>query len=209
MSDTNNSRLRTRIVDHGEEDPAQLLAHPQNFRRHPGNQLDALRGSMKELGWLKGVIVNRTTGHVIDGHARVEESMRQGLTTIPVDYVELSEEEEKLALAVLDPISEMARRDNEVLSALLSEVHTEDPGLQALLDELSGDTDGAAGEDGGEASGGDEKNFNVAYTIIFESLAEQEVWFRFLAEIKDLWPEMETISGRLVKFLEAHPVREG
>lgn len=123
-------------MGHSEEDPADLLANPLNFRRHPGQQLDALRGSMRELGWLKGVIVNRTTGHVIDGHARCEEAMRQGVK-VPVDWVELSPDEERLALAVLDPITEMANRDAGILADLLAQVQTEDPGLQALLDELA------------------------------------------------------------------------
>jgi DNA modification methylase len=128
------------------ENPEDLLAHPQNFRRHPGAQADALRGSIKELGWLKGVIVNQTTGHVLDGHLRCEESMRQG-TKVPVDWVELTEEEERLALAVLDPITEMANRDQEVLDQLLADVTTGDAGLQALLDELAG-KDGPAPESG-------------------------------------------------------------
>ena len=127
--------IRSRIVGHSEEDPADLLANPLNFRRHPGHQLDALRGSIKALGWLKGVIVNRTTGHVIDGHARCEDAMRQG-QKVPVDWVELTEDEERLALAVLDPITEMATRDQAILGELLGQVSTDDAGLQALLDEL-------------------------------------------------------------------------
>jgi hypothetical protein len=131
--------IRSRIVAHGYEAPEQLLAHPNNFRRHPGEQLDALRGSLAELGWVKGIIVNRTTGHVVDGHARVEEAMRQGITKVPVDYVELSADEEKLALAVLDPVSELATRDDALLAGLLSEVHTDDPGLQAMFRAMAED----------------------------------------------------------------------
>lgn len=130
--------IRSRITGHGEVPPEDLLANPLNFRRHPGHQRDALRGSLKELGWLKTVLVNKTTGHVIDGHARVEEAMRQGLPTIPVTIVELTPEEERLALAVLDPITELATRDPETLTLLLKEVETQDAGLQALLDQLAG-----------------------------------------------------------------------
>lgn len=100
--------------------------------------MEALRGSMKELGWLKTILVNKTTGHVLDGHARVEEAMRQGLATIPATIVELSEREEKLALAVLDPITEMAYKDFPALNSLLAEISTSDAGLQALLDQLAG-----------------------------------------------------------------------
>lgn len=129
--------IRNRIVRHGEESPDQLLANPWNFRRHPGEQLNALRGSMKELGWIKDVIVNVTTGHVLDGHARIEESLRQGITSIPVTYVELSEDEERLALAVLDPISELAYRDDDAVAELLRSITTDDPGLRQLLTSMA------------------------------------------------------------------------
>ncbi len=125
-----------RIVAHGEVAPDTLVPHPQNFRRHPDEQVDALRGSIRELGWVKTVLVNRTTGHVIDGHARIEEARSQNLPTIPVTYVELTEAEERLALAVLDPISEMAFRDEEAIRALLASVETEDAALTALLEHL-------------------------------------------------------------------------
>lgn len=128
--------VRSRIVGHGEEPPDQLLANPLNFRRHPGHQMDALRGSMKELGWVKTVLVNRRTGYVLDGHARVEEAIRQRLKTVPITYVDLSPEEERLALAVLDPITEIAIRDQDALAALLADVTTTDAGLQAFLETL-------------------------------------------------------------------------
>ena len=128
---------RNRIVDQGEQDPTQLLAHPLNFRRHPAAQRDALRGSLSEVGWVQQVIVNRGTGHVVDGHARIEEAISAGAPTVPVLYVELSPEEEKLVLATLDPIGAMAERDDQRLAELLAELNVDDEGLQALLDSLS------------------------------------------------------------------------
>jgi DNA modification methylase len=128
--------IASRIVGHGEEAPDQLLANPLNFRRHPGHQLDALRGSMGELGWVKSVIVNRRTGYVLDGHARVEEAIRQRIKTIPVEYVDLTPEEERIALAVLDPITEIAIRDQDALNTLLADVQAKDPQLQAFLESL-------------------------------------------------------------------------
>jgi hypothetical protein len=131
--------LQSRIVGHADVPPDQLLAHESNYRRHPGHQLDALRGSLAELGWVKSVLVSKRTGKVLDGHARCEEAMRQDIPTVPVEYVDLTEAEEKLALAVLDPVSEMATRDDEQLMALLSEVHTDDEGLQAMFREMAED----------------------------------------------------------------------
>jgi hypothetical protein len=88
------------------------------------------------VGWVQQVMVNRTTGHVVDGHARVEEAISRGEPSVPVLYVELSEEEEGLVLATLDPIGAMAERDTARLDALLAEVSVDDAGLRRLLASL-------------------------------------------------------------------------
>jgi DNA modification methylase len=128
---------RNRIVGQGEEDPTQLLAHPLNWRVHTGPQREALRGSLSEVGWVQQVMVNRTTGHVVDGHARIEEAISAGAPTVPVLYVDLSEDEERLVLATLDPIGAMAQADSNRLDELLTELQAQSPGLQALLDSLA------------------------------------------------------------------------
>lgn len=125
-----------RIVGSGTERTDQLLANPHNFRRHPNVQREALRGSLSELGVIAPVIVNQVTGHLVDGHARVEEYLSAGVQDVPVIYVELSEEEEKLAIAVLDPIGAMAVNDHRALNAILDAVDSDNAGLVDLLDDL-------------------------------------------------------------------------
>jgi hypothetical protein len=126
-----------RIVGYGEENPEQLLANPKNFRRHPKHQQEALGGALDTLGWIQDVLVNQTTGHVIDGHLRVELAMRHNQPTVPVKYVQLTPEEEDLALATLDPISALAITDKKQLEELLADIgDVSNEGLAALLDDL-------------------------------------------------------------------------
>ena len=99
-------------------DPEQLLAHPLNARRHPGPQREALRESVGNIGWVAPVVANQQTGHLLDGHARVEEAITAG-ETVPVVYVDLTEDEERFVLATLDPISAMATYDFETVDLLL------------------------------------------------------------------------------------------
>lgn len=96
---------KNRIVGHGEEPPEQLLANPANWRLHPKEQQQALAGALSEVGWVAQVMVNKTTGHVVDGHLRVELAISRHEPTVPVAYVELSEEGERLVLASLDPLA--------------------------------------------------------------------------------------------------------
>ena len=127
---------RSRIVGHDNVDPTQLLANPRNWRIHPARQRDALRGSLDEVGWVTGILVNTTTGHVVDGHARVEEAISREEATVPITYVELTEEEERTVLAVLDPIGALASPDRERLQDLLGEVTVDSEGLRRLLENL-------------------------------------------------------------------------
>lgn len=129
---------RNRIVGTGEEAPDQLVANPANWRTHPGPQRAALRGSLGLVGWVQQVMVNQRTGHVVDGHARLEEALSRHEPTVPVLYVDLSPEEEALVLATLDPIGAMAETNRDALDALLADVRVDDAGLAGLLADLSG-----------------------------------------------------------------------
>jgi len=129
---------KNRIVGQGTEDPEQLLANPSNFRRHPGNQRDAMRDALDEVGWVATVLVNTTTQHLIDGHLRVEEAITKGEKEVPVTYVTLTEDEERLVLATLDPLGALASVDAEALGALRAELGTDSTALQQMLDDILG-----------------------------------------------------------------------
>jgi DNA modification methylase len=131
------SRWRNRITGHADVPPDQLLANPANWRRHPPEQRAALRGSLDAVGWVQQVVVNTTTGRVVDGHARIEEALTRGEASVPVLYVELSVDEEALVLATLDPIGALATVEADALAQLLADVQTEDAALRALLADLA------------------------------------------------------------------------
>lgn len=50
-----------------------------------------LLGPLGEVGWVAEVLVNRTTGNVVDGHLRIELALARDEPTVPVTYVELSD----------------------------------------------------------------------------------------------------------------------
>lgn len=125
------------IVRYGEEAPDQLLAFPLNPKIHPQAQQQALAGALGELGWLMPVVCNETTGHILDGHARVGLAISRGEPRVPVAYVRLSPEQEALAVATIDPIGALAGTDRDVLAQLLADVQSGEIGLRALLDDLA------------------------------------------------------------------------
>lgn len=110
--------IQNRILGLGVEHPDQLLANPKNYRLHPNHQRVALLNILDRIGWVTPVIVNKTTGHLIDGHLRVMIAMAKNEQTIPVLYVALTEREENSILANLDPIRSLATTDPYLFSQL-------------------------------------------------------------------------------------------
>lgn len=130
---------KSKIVGHDRVAPDQLIANPLNFRKHPQAQRDALRDAIAEVGFIRSVTVNKRTGNLIDGHERVWQALTTEQPLIDVEYIDLSEEDEKKALATMDPISEMAQVDGAALDLLLRDVQTGSEALQTMLAELAAD----------------------------------------------------------------------
>ena len=128
---------KTRIVGLGAEDPAQLLANPENYRAHPKAQREAMLAILDEIGFVAPVIVNRTTGHLVDGHLRVELALSRDEKAIPVSYVELSQDEERLILATFDPLGDFGFADKDRLKDLLDGIGTGEAALQSLLSHVA------------------------------------------------------------------------
>lgn len=124
---------KSRIVGEGEEAPDQLLANPANWRIHPREQQEALTRILDRVGWVQRVIVNRRTGHVVDGHLRVALAISRGEPSIPVIYVDVDEDEERLLVAALDPLSALAVTDDEKLLELLRSIKDEETELVTLV----------------------------------------------------------------------------
>lgn len=120
-------------------DPRILLPHPQNFRAHPERQRSAYRDTVRDVGYLQRVVVNRETGRIIDGHLRWEEAIASGWETLPVQWVRLSEEKELAALAMFDPLGAMAEADAAAHAAVIDQVRGSDVALAALMNHLVAD----------------------------------------------------------------------
>src|SRR5439155_14160217 len=128
---------QNRIVRHADVAPADLVPNPRNWRTHPDEQQRALGGGLSEVGWVAEVLVNQTTGHVVDGHLRIELALARKEPTVPVTYVALSEDEERIVLATLDPLAAMADAETDALAKLLAGLQPADEALRELLDDLA------------------------------------------------------------------------
>lgn len=140
------AQWKINIVGHDVKPASWFLGNEKNVKIHPHAQSAITEGSLNELGWLRPVIVNKRTAEVwgrdrgvetlLDGHDRIKLALRRDeATPVPLDYVDLTPEEEDLALLILDEMTGMAVKDKEKLSQLMYTTKPSDAALvQALAD---------------------------------------------------------------------------
>lgn len=112
---------RNRILKYGTKPADQFMANPSNWRKHPEHQRQAVRASLNALGWIGVVVEVKQSGHLLDGHERVMQALEDN-ADVPYILVDLDEDEEALALATFDPITQMATADRDMLAGLLAQV---------------------------------------------------------------------------------------
>jgi len=139
-----------RIVRFAEVSPLELFENPDNWRVHPPAQAESLGDVLRKVGVVQSVIVNLRTGPewpdeqrnrptLVDGHLRVRLAIVNRQPTIPVVFVDLPPNEERLILATLDPLGAMAEAGREALGSLVSSIEAlpDAPAINSLLDELA------------------------------------------------------------------------
>mgnify|MGYP003145768751 FL=1 len=129
-------KIRDRIVDFIRLKSGKLLPHPKNWRTHPIEQQDAMRGVLAEIGIADAILVRKIEAgyQIIDGHLRADLDPD---VEWPCLVLDLNDEEAEKLLATFDPLSSMAGVDVELLDALLGDIETENDALQTMLDDLA------------------------------------------------------------------------
>lgn len=128
--------MRVRYVETRMMRPSELDPHPLNFRTHPQSQLDALQASIDTVGFARPLEAYLVDGRVrlVDGHGRRE---LEGDDEVPVVIYDFDEDDARLYMATVDPISALAGQDDERLRALLAEVQAPAGPLADLLDSMA------------------------------------------------------------------------
>jgi hypothetical protein len=129
-------QIRERIKELRRVPASSLRPNPRNWRTHPANQRDALRGILAEVGYAGALLARELPDgslELIDGHLRAETTPD---AIVPVLVLDVDEREAAKLLASFDPLSALAETNREALTALLANVETESQALGQMLDDL-------------------------------------------------------------------------
>ena len=126
-------KIRDRIKELRRVKASELHPNPKNWRTHPKQQLDALRGVLDEVGFAGAELARELPDgslQLIDGHARAEIA---GDAEIPVLILDVTESEADKILATFDPLGAMAGVDSEKLEELLRLVEFSSQDVAVML----------------------------------------------------------------------------
>lgn len=130
-------QIRDRVRELRRVRASELRPNPKNWRTHPKEQMDAIRGLFAELGFA-GVELARELEDgslmLLDGHARAEIA---GEAEVPVVILDLNDAEADKLLTSFDPIGAMAEADKGKLEELLRTVQTGSEALAGLFTDLA------------------------------------------------------------------------
>ncbi|MGW8256528.1 MAG: hypothetical protein ACWGMZ_03485 [Thermoguttaceae bacterium] len=129
-------QIRDRIKELRRVRASELRPNKRNWRTHPADQQDALRGMLAEVGYADALLARELPDgslELIDGHLRAEITPE---AEVPVLILDLDDAEAAKLLALHDPLAAMAEADEKMLAELVAEVETENEAVCRLLQHM-------------------------------------------------------------------------
>lgn len=97
-----------------------IRPYPQNAKKHPQKQIDALVANIKEFGWRQPIVVDKD-GIIIIGHARYEAAKQMEAGSVPVWRADELPPEKVASLRIADNrLGEMGKWDLDLLHSELN-----------------------------------------------------------------------------------------
>lgn len=193
--------MEIRKIDLKKLNPAAY--NPRKSLQTYDKEFEKLKNSIETFGYVEPIIVNKRGNEyvIVGGHQRYAVLSHLGYDKAECVVLELDDKHEKALNIALNKIEsewdmpalkdvlqslddgdfdvELTGFDVEEIEKLMTQFHVDD------------DLDGAAGGD-------DDNGYVIQYNIIFNDEDEQEEWHRYIKRLKDKYPDLETISERII-----------
>ncbi len=161
---SNNDMARPEIWGLG-----RLKPYARNMRLHPQSQIDVIKKSIQEFGFINPIIV-RGNGEIVAGHGRLEAITQLGLDRVPVLIVDYLTEDQVRAYRIADnQIAMLGSWDEELLKFEVSALNESNFDLDLLgfaseeLDDLISALDDLGDQDDADTGEEDEEPFEATF----------------------------------------------
>lgn len=179
-----------------------VTPYPNNPRN---GDTEAITASLRAHGQYRPVVVRRSTGEVLAGNHTYAAMMEMGATQIAATFVDVDDDQAARIVLADNRTSDLARYDLGVLDDLLASLP--DPfdgstgwtesGLSRILAPLLDEPTVPSGDGPSAPTARPE----TTYVIGFDTEDQHAEWLTFLRRLRALYPEADTVGGRLVRHI--------
>lgn len=183
----------------------ELIPYARNARTHSDKQVAHLAGLIREFGWTNPILIDGDNG-IIAGHGRLAAARKLGLTEVPVIELKHLTPAQKRAYILADNKAALnAGWDSELLTLELADLKELDLDMELTgfelgeIDELLAlpkETTTTHTEEGKDL------NMVIQYNIIFDDIDQQQIFYGWLRELKNKYPDAETAAARITAALK-------
>lgn len=103
----------------------------EGVQQHPDNpndgDIEEVALSMQANGVYKGVSVQSSTGYILEGNTRYAALLMLGSSEIPVDYLDVDDDEAMRIMLADNEVARKARMNQVMLGEILEDLHAKDP----------------------------------------------------------------------------------
>lgn len=185
-----------------------LSFDPRNARKHPTQNIEALKESLRLFGQQKPIVIT-ADGTVVAGNGTLQAATELGWNKIDAVTVPTDWDAKKVAAFALadNRTAELAQWDARELLSHLEEL--DDFDMNALgFDAWNVSQESTSTEGGDAVESRGLGNPIIAFEIVFDDYDQQKVWFEFLKVARLLHPEAETNAERIVAMIQDMEVIE-
>lgn len=157
--------------------------------------------SIKKFGFKVPLVISKD-GEIITGHTRFKASQKLGLESVPcVIADDLTDKQIKAYRLADNKVSEFSVWDYDLLGSELTELENmdfvmDDFGFSMDLSELEEFEDDDDEDE--EEKPRKEHGYSIVYELTFNNEEEQEEWYDILGNLKRRFPDVGTISERVL-----------
>tara|TARA_R100001086_G_scaffold10561_3_gene5623 strand:+ start:128 stop:1291 length:1164 start_codon:yes stop_codon:yes gene_type:complete len=112
-----------------------LTPWANNPRKNDGRPVEAVADSIRRFGFASPLLVRLANGEIIAGHTRLKAAKLLGLETVPVRYLDLTEEEAHLLALADNKIAELADWERDILGGILAQLDADDLAVAGFDDD--------------------------------------------------------------------------
>lgn len=181
-----------------------IKPYQNNPRQINQSSIEQVKKSIQQNKFSNVIIVDKNN-EVIAGHTRLEAAKQLNIAELPVFVAKKLDDNAVKRLRLLDNrLTELTAWDLEKLLEETTQIEL-DEDVEALFEPLLSQdlSEFDLSDDDYEPQEENYSNSIIQYVMIFDNEDQQDLWYNFLARLREDYPKHETHASRIAEYIKS------